>query len=156
MTSGRLFPHSPGRQDGVVLITSLILLVIMTLLAVSMLRTSIVELRIGGSGQIGARNLSNAESAIESYINRINYPGGGAVPDWIAASAPTAATSYGALESVQITLPVSENSCTQDPDSQKNGIVKVLYRDIRAEASSVLGGSVVLHQGVSMRVASCN
>lgn len=155
MTSGRFPRDVPQRQEGVVLITSLILLVIMTLLAVSMLRTSIIELKIGGAGQIAARNLANAESEISSFINKMNFPGSSMAPNWITATSPTTATPYGALESVQITLPTSDNGCIQDPDSQMDGTLKLFYRDIRAEASSVLGGSVALHQGVRLYVVTC-
>ena len=56
-------------QTGVVLITSLILLVIMTLLAVSLVRTSVIELKIGGASQIAAQNLANAEASIWAFMN---------------------------------------------------------------------------------------
>ncbi len=156
MSTCRCMHDVAGRQNGVVLITSLILMVIMTLLAVSMLKTSIVELKIGGAGQVAARNIANAESELTSFINRNNFPGGSVIPNWVAATAPASATSYGTLESVRITLPSTENGCAEEVDNQMNTTIRVLYRDIRAEASSVLGGSVAVHQGVRITVASCS
>ena len=57
-------------QAGVVLMFSLIMMVIMTLLVISMLRTGVIELRIGGASQISAQNLANAEAAIWDFMNK--------------------------------------------------------------------------------------
>jgi Tfp pilus assembly protein PilX len=56
-------------QTGVVLMFSLIMMVIMTLLVVSMLRTGVLELKIGGASQTSAQNLANAEAAIWDFMN---------------------------------------------------------------------------------------
>ena len=61
-----------GNQRGAVLATSLIVLVVMTLLVLGMLRTSVLELKIGGIAQTSAQNFSNAEVALTKFMNDNN------------------------------------------------------------------------------------
>jgi hypothetical protein len=78
MTMDR-FPARPGShsgvplrhagQQGAVLIVGLIMLAVMTLLVISMLRTSILELRIGGANQVAQETFANAELAISNFLN---------------------------------------------------------------------------------------
>jgi len=140
------------RQQGVVLITSLILLVVLTLLATSLLKTSVIELRIGGAHQIAAQNLANAEAEIINYVNATNYPVAGS-PNWVSANA-SFTVSYDNGDTVDITLP-SQGSCIEDPESQMGSGLYMMFKDVRAQAQSVLGGETVVHQGVRARVASC-
>src|SRR5580658_7017122 len=58
-----------SRQRGAVLIVGLVMLTVMTLLVVSMLRTSIIDLKIGGISQDAQVNFNNAEIALMTYSN---------------------------------------------------------------------------------------
>ena len=70
-----------SRQRGAVLIVSLIMLAVMSLFVVSMLRTSILELKIGGASHVFQLNFSNAEYAINKWINDNN---GRLAPNFLA------------------------------------------------------------------------
>ena len=59
-------------QRGAVLITSLIILVVMTLLVLGMLKTSVLELKIGGILHTAEQNFSNAEVGLVKFINDNN------------------------------------------------------------------------------------
>lgn len=59
-------------QAGAVLATSLIILVVMTLLVLGMLKTSVIELKIGGIVYTAEQNFSNAEVALVKFINDNN------------------------------------------------------------------------------------
>ena len=59
----------PARQQGAVLIVGLVMLAVMTLLVVSMIKTSVVELKIGGATQIAQQNMTNAERMINTFID---------------------------------------------------------------------------------------
>lgn len=57
------------KQQGVVLVISLIFLAVMTLLVLSMVRTSLLELKIGGVNQEAEAAFATAEVSISQYIN---------------------------------------------------------------------------------------
>lgn len=59
-------------QRGAVLATSLIILVVMTLLVLGMLKTSVLELKIGGIVYTAEQNFSNAEVGLVKFINDNN------------------------------------------------------------------------------------
>lgn len=59
-------------QRGAVLATSLIILVVMTLLVLGMLKTSVLELKIGGMVYTAEQNFSNAEVALIKFLNDNN------------------------------------------------------------------------------------
>lgn len=141
-------------QQGVVLITSLILLIIMTLMGVSMLKTSMIELKIGGANQLTAQTLANAEVAIISYVNERNY---GAV-NWAAAGngilnvgADTVAI---APTKIACTPPGTRNSGDQMADAGNPYSAKVHY-NLNATATSVFGAKAVVNQGITVEQASC-
>jgi Tfp pilus assembly protein PilX len=57
------------KQRGVVLVISLIFLAVMTMLVLSMVRTSLLELKIGGVNQEAEAAFATAEVSISQYIN---------------------------------------------------------------------------------------
>ena len=73
---------APFRQRGAVLVVSLIMLAVLTLFVISMIKTSIVELKIGGVSQTAASNLSAADSAIDNFL-ALNS--GRFAPNWLTA-----------------------------------------------------------------------
>ncbi len=85
------------RQQGATLITALVMLIVLTLLVVSAIRSSTVNLRVAGNMQIQQENVHAAQQATETYIsndftqnpvtasinvtiNGVTYPGNVAKP----------------------------------------------------------------------------
>jgi len=146
----------PGKsQSGVVLITTLIMLVMMTLLVLSMLRTNVIQLKIGGASQTAAQTLANAEAAIWAFMNLPGNRGRlapGATPDVDLANAYNLNDpSFRHLADVALT--VTEVSCIQDAARQTGNMLRkgwdVAYFDVQAEAQDpVFSGRTIVHQGV--------
>ncbi|WP_300453312.1 pilus assembly PilX N-terminal domain-containing protein [Accumulibacter sp.] len=147
-------------QDGVVLVTSLIMLVVMTLLVISLVRTSVIELKIGGANQVAAQNLANAEASIWAFMNANQgkfahnatfHPVGGQV-DFSGDYSPSVA-KYAYLKSDRLIMTVTEVGC--GPDAARGSghdpttAPHAVLFDVRAEARDVVfGGRSVVHQGV--------
>lgn len=64
----------PHQQRGVALFMALIMLVIITLLSISTMRSSIMELRIAGNYQQQATAVESAQSAIDASFDLDNFP----------------------------------------------------------------------------------
>jgi len=142
-------------QTGVVLVTSLIMLVIMTLLVVSLVRTSVIELRIGGASQISAQNLANAEASIWAFMNAPAIRGRffhAAVLDVDLTHHYTSMdTTFQHLK--YVTLTAQEVACTEDAARGRGNMLgrapDVVYFDVRAEARDpVFAGRTTVHQGI--------
>jgi Tfp pilus assembly protein PilX len=70
MHSARTFSSGPARrQHGAVLVIGLVMLTVMTLLVVSMMKTSMIDLKIGGVSQDNLINVSNADVILNTYFN---------------------------------------------------------------------------------------
>ncbi|HLU62460.1 MAG TPA: PilX N-terminal domain-containing pilus assembly protein, partial [Gammaproteobacteria bacterium] len=61
--------HSPRQQRGAALFVALILLIVITILAVSTMGTSRLELRMAGNTQFSVHAFQAAQSAIENRIS---------------------------------------------------------------------------------------
>jgi hypothetical protein len=140
-------------QRGAVLVISLIMLAVMTLFVVSMLKTSILELKIGGASQVAAINFSNAEFAINNFITLNN---GLYAPGFIAAGAslnPPAPVFGG-----QVAVVPTELGC--GPWSPPNrmqmgsGTLTAVEFNLRATATGTLGGETTVVQGVQSLAAA--
>ncbi|MBL8424130.1 MAG: pilus assembly PilX N-terminal domain-containing protein [Candidatus Accumulibacter phosphatis] len=143
-------------QAGVVLVTSLIMLVMMTLLVVSLVRTSVIELKIGGASQIAAQNLANAEASIWAFMNA---PGNhdrfhhGAVMDVdLSDDYDFHLPQFKHLANV--TLAVNEVSCGADAAVGRGNMVGVkapqaVYFHLRVDSrDTVFAGRTIVHQGI--------
>lgn len=64
--------HHLHRDKGAILVVSLVVLVVMTLLVLGMLRTAVLELKIGGVTHQEELNFSNAESMLFRYLQENN------------------------------------------------------------------------------------
>ncbi len=62
----------PDRQCGAALIVGLILMMVLTLLAISTMRTSTLELAMAGNAQHHQQAIQLAETGIQDAVNRIN------------------------------------------------------------------------------------
>ncbi len=65
-------PQIPRRQRGAVLVVGLVMLTVMTMLVVSMMKTSIIDLKIGGMSQDALVNVSNADVLLNTFFNLYN------------------------------------------------------------------------------------
>jgi hypothetical protein len=164
---------SPMRAErGAVLVVGLVMLAVMTLLVVSMIKTSVVELKIGGANQIAQQNLTNAELMINNFVDlnngrfASNYlplssASGGPVSPGLTtssyssssgkfmASPTTTNVQYGRAD-----LEVRQIQCsdTKTPGTQLGGTVQHVFFDVRSTATGTLGGSTTVHQGIRSMV----
>jgi hypothetical protein len=156
-------PHTalPRRERGAVLVVSLIMLAVLTLFVISMIKTSIIELKIGGASQTAAINLAAADAAIDNFM-ALN--GGRFAPSWLTSVVPatmpvagsfnyTAANNaYGALgSSVVVTaIQISCGAWSQIGTMFGAMSLQAVQFDLASTATGGLGtaGSAVVHQGV--------
>jgi hypothetical protein len=171
----RLRKSCRARQRGAVLVVGLVMLVVMTLLVVSMIRTSVVELKIGGASQIAQQNLSNAEVMINSFIdvnngrfasNYLALPtgSGGPVRPGTGTATYNAATTVYAVPAQNLGgLILHGNADLQVRQVQCSGVRQVgigygaiqhVFFDVRSTATGALGGSATVHTGIRSVVPS--
>jgi hypothetical protein len=149
------------------LIVGLVMLAVMTLLVVSMIKTSVVELKIGGANQIAQQNFATAERVINGFIdinngrfasNYLSLPSGSGGP----ATPPSGTPAYSTTSHVYAvtgldfhtagaTLQVRQIQCS--PPSRKPigvsiGAFEHVHFDVRSTVTGKLGGSTSVHQGI--------
>lgn len=138
-----LLKNTASRQRGAVLVVSLIMLAVMTLFVISMLKTSVIELKIGGASHVAALNFANAEVAIDNFIAVNNgrfaprFAEVGCVINCVITTPPT-------VEGGTVLITVTQVNCgAADPKS-----LQPVQFDVLAAATGTLGGTVTVHQGV--------
>jgi hypothetical protein len=166
------FPVRPGThagvplrhagQHGAVLIVGLIMLAVMTLLVISMLRTSILELRIGGANQVAQETFANAELAVGNFLNVNN---GRFAPGFLALVAPAPGAPDFSLPSIlggAVTITATQIQCSsatilgnQYANVGRQNALFVSTFNIRGTSTSVLGGTAAVNQGVMSFSAGC-
>jgi hypothetical protein len=166
------FPVRPGTrsgaplrhagQHGAVLIVGLIMLAVMTLLVISMLRTSILELRIGGANQVAQETFANAELAVGNFLNVNN---GRFAPGFLALVAPAPGAPDFSLPSIlggAVTITATQIQCSsatilgnQYANAGRQNALFVSTFNIRGTSTSVLGGTAAVNQGVMSFSAGC-
>lgn len=149
-----------SRQRGAVLVVSLIMLAVLTLFVISMLKTSIIELKIGGSSQTAAINLTAAESGVDNFLtlNSGRFAPGfltlvgpaGLVVGSLAYTAPV--NAYGAA-GTSVTIVANQIGCgtpRQVGEQIGTSNFQAVQFDVAATAAGALGigGVAVVHQGV--------
>ena len=159
-------------QRGAVLVVGLVMLAVMTLLVVSMIKTSVVELKIGGANQIAQQNLTNAELMINRFIDSNNGRfASNYLPLLTAAGGPAVPTgagtpSYSGTTTVYSIAPGGSNvylgtanlavrqiNCTSPTIiGSAIGALTFVYFDVRSTATGTLGGSTTVHQGIRSQV----
>jgi len=138
-------------QRGAALLISLIFLAVTTLLVLSMMRTSILQLRISGSTETFAVNLTNAEVAIIDFLdaNAGRFGPGFATLPAAAGGAifPATALSGGAAVAIVVTQTGCGTAATFDSQMGSGGLQSIQF-DIAATATVARGGRAIVHQGV--------
>lgn len=64
----------PSRQDGVALMMALVFLIVITLIALSSMRGSTLELKMAGNEQMRVQAVQSAQTAIDKVSNIENFP----------------------------------------------------------------------------------
>lgn len=169
---------SKRRQNGATLVVALIMLVILTLLSISAIRTSSINLRIAGNMQMVGEATASAQQAIEQVISRnftetpaassinidINANG---TTDYTAAVLVPACTGSTPLKNADLDRNNAKDApCFSSSTASNSGIfftsgtaavsgMSWCYAqqwDVQARATSPMGADVTVHQGVSLRV----
>jgi hypothetical protein len=146
------YHHSARRERGAVLVVGLIMLAVMTLFVISMLKTSVIELKIGGASQIAALNFSNAELAINSYITN---NAGRFAPGFLTSG--TQITTMPPVQGGSVTLQAQQVTCGPwAPLGTGMGLTSLaaVYFDLAATGTGTLGGRTTVHQGVESLAAA--
>jgi Tfp pilus assembly protein PilX len=143
-----------ARQRGAVLIVGLVMLTVMTMLVVSMLRTSIIDLKIGGISQDAQVNFNNAEIALTTYANAnaatlshncivLNLCNIGIATPPVVAGGTVTYTAWQAY-------------CGDKPGFTGNQVgssYQSVVIDVIADGTTVLGSSTRLHLGMAQDLA---
>jgi len=155
-------PPRTDRQGGAVLVVGLIMLAVMTLLVISMLRTSILELRIGGANQVAQETFANAELAISNFLNANT---GRFAPGFLTLVAPAPGAPDFTLPAVgggAVTLTAVQIQCSsatilgnQYANIGRQSALFVTTFNVRGASTSVLGGNTAVNQGVMSFSAGC-
>jgi len=158
--SGQRRPQN--RQRGAVLVVGLIMLVVMTMLVISMLRTSILELRIGGANQVAQETFANAELAVSNFLNANT---GRFAPGFLALVSPAPGAPDLTVPAViggAVTVAAAQIQCSsatilgnQFANVGRQNALFVTTFNIRGAATSVLGGNTAVNQGVMTFTAGC-
>jgi hypothetical protein len=137
-------------QRGAALLISLIFLAVTTLLVLSMMRTSILQLRVSGSSETLSVNQTNAEVAIIDFLdaNAGRFgPGFATLPaEAGGAIRPATALSEGTVEIV-----VTQTGCgtaASFNNQMGSGGLQSIQFDVAATATVDRGGRAIVHQGV--------
>ena len=160
------------RQRGAVLVVSLIMLAVMTMFVISMLKTAVIELKIGGSSQVAAQNLANADTAIENFM-AVNS--GRFAPNFLSlvagtpgAPVPSSSDTARYVSSYSgylgtVTLTAIQLSCGGLTKSSLGTVqygsagLQAVQFDVAAAAVGATGysGATVVHQGLQSVVGKC-
>lgn len=137
------------KQQGVVLFTSLVVLVMMTLFAVSSINLSTVNLRIVGNMQAMRAMDADAQAAIEQTISTMNN----------FNLTPAATTVTGALATVNVSAPECIDSQIATGYSAVSvGIIPEdnVWEVTATVTDNVTGATSTIHQGVEIRMLAGN
>ena len=157
--------HSKRGQSGAVLVVSLIMLAVMTLFVISMLKTSVLELKIGGSSQVAAINQSNAEAAVDNFLALNSGRFASLFLTAIGPAGPVVGSFAYSGYAGTVALQAAQLACGGIPpgvfgSTQYNTPgLKAVQFDIGATASTTgfgtVGDRTVVHQGILAIVTAC-
>lgn len=123
----RLRP-SPARQRGVALAVALILLVVLTLLALSGVRLSSMELRMSLNDQLRVASFENAQSMVDTTIRSFNNTP--VLAAGVVLCARDNTSTGGDCSTVRNSLTTTLSGNTTYADLFNNGYINVVIRSI--------------------------
>ncbi len=151
--------HRPDRQRGAALIVGLVLLMVLTLLAVSTMRTSTLELAMAGNAQFHEQATQLAETGIRDAINRINareiVPS--PIDTWLVDFTEVVAAPGGGSDLGSYRITINYKNCGEPPAGNSAQIIKADYYEIESTGmSTARNAKSVLRQGFWIpRAATC-
>jgi Tfp pilus assembly protein PilX len=144
--------RAPHRQRGAVLVIGLIMLTVTTMLVVSMLKTSILDLKIGGVSQDAMINLNNADIVLNTFFSQNS----GKFSNRCLIQAPlcTAYTAPGGLSTPpsNVTLVKNQVYCGDKPGFTGNQVgisFQTVIVDVSALVVSSLQNQTRIHIGIA-------
>jgi hypothetical protein len=127
-----------------------------------MLRTSILELRIGGANQVAQETFANAELAVSNFLN-VNT--GRFAPGFLTLVVPAPGAPDFTLPAIvggAVALTAAQIQCSsgtilgnQYSNVGRQNALFVTTFNIRGTSNSVLGGAAAVNQGVMSFSAGC-
>lgn len=142
----RINSHMPRRQDGVALIVSLVILMILTILGTAAMSTSSLELKMSGNAQTSTRALEGAESGLAEMFNSLTS---------LDPSQPQASQTYPyGSGATAVSAAVSLTFIETNKNIRGSGFGAGFQTHYFDQASvgttaAALGGRATVHQGLS-------
>ncbi len=126
-------PYAPARQKGATLITALVMLVVLTLLVISAIRSSTVNLQITGNVQIQNEAIAAAQQATEQIIssNFTVNPVSAVIPIYVTSNPTPDYSAQVAVPTCSGSRPLYNNTpnlppqCLSSSSAGNTGIVYV-------------------------------
>jgi len=142
-------------ERGAALIVGLVLLATMTLLVVSIIKTTMLEIKIGGVSHVAAVNFNNAELALNDYVNKnkdVLFPNCSDSRYGANGCRNTVGQRTLYAGNVTVATPTQvgciENAYLNSGNQMSNGL-KAYFANITATATTSWGnGEVRVHQGI--------
>ncbi len=151
-------PNTPIRQCGAALIVGLVLMTVLTLLAVSTMRTSTLELAMAGNVQYHEQAVQLAETGIADAISRIRQGPVNPQPvtGWNANITEDVQTPEGGnLGRYDVTISYKDE-CGDPPSGSSLGLVKADFFEIESIGKSAArNAKSTLRQGFWIPAVSC-
>jgi Tfp pilus assembly protein PilX len=170
------------KQRGTTLLVALIMLVVLTLLAISAIRSSNTNLRIAGNMQMAGEAAAAAQQVIEqtissnftttpaSSVTAVDINGNGTNDYTVNIAVPACSGSVPLLNSNLNMSNPNDVPCFSSSTASNTGIISASGTpattgqswcydqqwDVQSQATSLTstGADVTIHQGVSLRVAA--
>jgi len=140
----------PNRQRGAALIVGLVLMMVLTLLAVSTMRTSTLELAMAGNAQFHEQATQLAESGIKDAISRINANEIHPNPrdTWLVDFTEVVDAPDGGSDIGRYNVTINYKNCGDPPAGNSTEIIKADYYEIESTGlSSARNAKSILRQG---------
>lgn len=137
---------APHRQQGIVLVVSLVILMILTILGMAAMSTSSLEIKMSGNAQETTRALEAAESG----LNRLYNDTKSFDPSSLPTSIPyTYGTTNAVTASVSVNFIEYSTPMRGSGYSAKNSQVANFDEVSEGKTVAALGGRAVVHQGLA-------
>ncbi len=137
---------APRRQQGIVLVVSLVILMILTILGMAAMSTSSLEIKMSGNAQETTRALEAAESGLNRLYNDTTSFNTSNLPKAVPYTYGTmnAVTASVSVNFIEYSSPVRGSGY-----SATNSQVANFDEVSEGKTAAVLGGRATVHQGLA-------